>query len=75
LKTAQNAAGALAVAKQAAPLAGAAVASDINCAIHVLKAAAQCAAENVRINLSGIKDATAAKDLDGRLGKTLAACG
>ena len=74
LKTAQAAAGALATAKAAAPLAGPAVASDINCAIHLLKAAALCAAENVRINLDGIKDAAAAGDLRGRLDKTLAAC-
>jgi glutamate formiminotransferase len=74
LQTAQLAAGAHAVARQAAPLAGAAVASDVNCALHLLKAAAQCAAENVRINLGGIKDAGAAKDLEGRLEKTLAAC-
>lgn len=74
LVTAQTAAGALAVAKQAAPLAGAAVASDINCAVHLLKAAAQCAAENVRINLGGLKDPAAAKDLSGRLDRTLAAC-
>ena len=74
LKTAQISAGALAVARQAAPLAGAAVASYINCAVHLLKAAALCAAENVRINLSGIKDAGASKDLEGRLEKTLAAC-
>jgi formiminotetrahydrofolate cyclodeaminase len=74
LRTAQMAAGALAVAKQAAPLAGAAVASDINCAIHLLKAAAQCAAENVRINLGGIKDAGASAELGARLEKTLAAC-
>jgi len=74
LKTAQMAAGALAVAKQAAPLAGAAVASDINCAVHLLRAAAQCAAENVRINLGGIKDAVASGELGTRLEKTLAAC-
>ncbi len=74
LKTAQMAAGALAVAKQAAPLAGAAVASDINCAIHLLKAAALCAAENVRINLGGIKDAAASQELGTRLERTLAAC-
>lgn len=74
LKTAQMAAGALAVAKQAAPLAGAAVASDINCAVHLLRAAAQCAAENVRINLSGIKDAGASTELGSRLERTLAAC-
>ena len=73
-KTAQIAAGALAVAKQAAPLAGSAVASDINCAIHLLKAAALCAAENVRINIGGIKDAAAAKELESRLEKTLSAC-
>ncbi|HXT02180.1 MAG TPA: glutamate formimidoyltransferase [Elusimicrobiota bacterium] len=74
LRTAQLAAGALSVAKETAPLAGAAVASDINCAMHLLKAAALCAAENVRINLGGIKDAEASKDLQGRLDKTLAAC-
>ena len=74
LKTAQQAAGALAVARAAAPLAGAAVASDINCAMHLLKAAALCAAENVRINLGGIKDPAASKDLEVRLEKTLAAC-
>ena len=74
LKTAQIAAGALAVARTAAPLAGAAVASDVHCAMHLLKAAALCAAENVRINLGGIKDADAAKDLEGRLEKALAAC-
>jgi formiminotetrahydrofolate cyclodeaminase len=74
LKTAQSAAGALAVAKAAAPLAGEAVASDMNCAIHLLRAAAQCAAENVRINLGGIKDAGAVKDLESDLNRTLAAC-
>jgi glutamate formiminotransferase/formiminotetrahydrofolate cyclodeaminase len=74
LQTAQLAASAHAVAREAAPLAGAAVASDVNCALHLLKAAALCAAENVRINLGGIKDAGAARDLEGRLEKTLAAC-
>jgi glutamate formiminotransferase len=74
LKTAQAAAGALAVARASAPLAGAAVASDMNCAMHLLKAAALCAAENVRINLGGIKDAAASKDLESRLEKTLAIC-
>ncbi len=74
LKTAQQAAGSLAIAKAAAPLAGAAVASDINCAVHLLRAAALCAAENVRINLGGIKDAAVVRDFEGRLEKTLAAC-
>ncbi len=74
LKTAQISARALAAARQAAPLAGAAVASDINCAAHLLKAAALCAAENVRINIAGIKDAAAIKDLAGRLAEILVAC-
>ncbi len=74
LKTAQQAAGSLAIAKAAAPLAGAAVASDMNCAMHLLRSAALCAAENVRINLGGIKDPAAVKDLEVRLEKTLAAC-
>ena len=74
LRTAQIAAGALATARSAVPLASPAVVSDINCAIHLLKAAAQCAAENVRINLGGIKDAEASKDLTSRLDKTMAAC-
>ncbi len=72
LKTAQTAAGALATAKASAPNAHPGVVSDINCAMHLLKAAALCAAENVRINLDGIKDAAAAGDLKGRLDKTMA---
>jgi formiminotetrahydrofolate cyclodeaminase len=74
LKIAQTAAGALAVTQAAAPSAGAAVASDINCALHLLKAAALCAAENVRINIASIKDPGVAKDLEERLLKTLATC-
>lgn len=74
LVTAQTAAGALAIAKQAAPLAGPAVVSDINCAIHLLRAAASCAAENVRINLGGIKDINASKTLETRLNKVMEAC-
>lgn len=74
LKTAQLAAEALKLAREVAPMAGAAVVSDMNCAMHLLKAAAHCAAENVRINIPGLKDAGTAKDLEGRLEKTLAAC-
>lgn len=74
LKTAVVAAEALALAKTTAPSAGPAVVSDINCAMHLLKAAALCAAENVRINIPGLKDQGTAKDLEGRLEKTLAAC-
>lgn len=75
LKTAQTAAEALTLARDIAPLAGPAVVSDINCAMHLLKAAASCAAENVRINIPGLKDAATAKDLEERLARTLAACG
>ena len=74
LRTTQAASTGWAKAKAAAPLAGAAVASDMNCAMHLLKAAALCAAENVRINIPGLKDAAVAKDLEGRLEKSLAAC-
>ncbi|MEK7857575.1 MAG: glutamate formimidoyltransferase [Elusimicrobiota bacterium] len=49
------------------PLSGSAVASDMNCAAHLLKAAAHCAAENVRINLGGIKDQAKAQSLDAGL--------
>ena len=72
LETAKLAGQAFALARGAAPLAGAAVASDINCALHLLMAAAHCAAENVRINVGGIKDAAAAKELSSRLEKELA---
>ena len=36
-----------------------------------MKAAALCAAENVKINLGSLKDQNAAKDLDIRLRKAL----
>ena len=72
LTTAQLAADSLAIAKAAAPLAGQAVASDINCAMHLLRSAALCAGENVRINLGGIKDAGVAGELKAQLDKALA---
>ncbi|OGS40074.1 MAG: glutamate formimidoyltransferase [Elusimicrobia bacterium RIFOXYD12_FULL_66_9] len=72
LRTAQEAAGALAIAREAAPMAGQAVASDINCAMHLLRAAVLCAGENVRINLGGIKDPSVSGELQGMLDKTLA---
>jgi glutamate formiminotransferase / formiminotetrahydrofolate cyclodeaminase len=74
LKTAQKAAEAHAVVARAAGDCGPAVASDMNCALHLLKAAAQCAAENVRINLGGIKDEAAKKRLESGLEKSLAGC-
>lgn len=73
LSTAQLAAEALAAAEKSAPSAGQAVASDINCAIHLLRAAIRCAGENVRINLGGIKDASAAAELKAGLEKALSA--
>lgn len=67
LKTAQAAAEAYGVVKGALPYCGSAVASDMNCALHLLKAAVLCAAENVRINLGGIKDPSQAQGLERRL--------
>lgn len=72
LTTAQLAVEALAVAKESAPLAGQAVASDINCAMHLLRSAALCAGENVRINLGGIKDPAVAGELKAALDDALA---
>ncbi|MBI3553596.1 MAG: glutamate formimidoyltransferase [Elusimicrobia bacterium] len=67
LQTAATAAEAHKVVKDALPSSGAAVASDMNCALHLLKAAGLCAAENVRINLGGIKDQSKSKELESRL--------
>jgi glutamate formiminotransferase len=67
LKTAAAAGEAYALAAKTAPLCGPAVVSDVNCALHLLRAAALCAAENVRINLGGIKDAAVVADLERRL--------
>ncbi len=64
LCTAKTAAEALRLVEQVLPLTGSAVASDMRCAVHLLKAAALCAAENVRINLGGIKDAAKARELE-----------
>ena len=75
LQTASTAARAFEEAARVAPLAGSAVVSDINCASHLLKAAALCAAENVRINIGGLKDKDAAADLERRLAAALAALG
>ena len=71
LQTAAKAAEAYKIVKEALPLSGSAVASDMNCALHLLKAAALCAAENVRINLGGLKDAAKAKSLEARLDSAL----
>lgn len=67
----QAAADALDTIDESLSSAQAAVASDMNCATHLLRAAAQCAAENVRINLAGIKDGKAVHDLEARLSQML----
>jgi glutamate formiminotransferase len=72
LRTAQRASEAHALVAQSAGDCGAAVASDMNCALHLLDAARKCAAENVRINLGGIKDAAKVKELETRLAAAVA---
>ena len=67
LRTATVAAEAFAVAQTARPALLSSVRSDMCSAGHLLKAAALCAAENVRVNLGGIKDRAKAKDLVTRL--------
>ena len=65
LDTARTAARALARLKGAHALD--AVASDLNCARHLLRSAALCAAENVRINTGSLKDREAAARIDREL--------
>ncbi len=67
LETAKAATEAFAACLGARPYAQSAVASDLNCALHLLMAAAHCAAENVRINLGGIKESAKASALEGAL--------
>jgi len=71
LRTAAVAQKAHAAAKALAAAVSPAVVSDLNCALHLLKAAALCAAENVRINTSGLKDREKARALDARLDSLL----
>lgn len=71
LTTAAAASLAFEVCVAALPLCASAVSSDANCALHLLMAAAHCAAENVRINLGGIKDAGKVADLKARLDEAL----
>ncbi|MDE1977000.1 MAG: glutamate formimidoyltransferase [Elusimicrobia bacterium] len=73
LRTAAAAQRAHAAAKALAPAVSSAVASDLNCALHLLKAAALCAAENVRINTAGLKDRDKARALDARVDAVLSA--
>lgn len=63
LETARASLAALGMVREAAPLAAGTVASDMNCAAHLLRAAALCALENVRINADSLKDAEAADRL------------
>ncbi|MDE2237498.1 MAG: cyclodeaminase/cyclohydrolase family protein, partial [Elusimicrobia bacterium] len=73
LETARLAGEACALARQALALCGASVASDMGCAAHLLRASARCAAENVRINLGGIKDSAVSGRLEAELRKALEA--
>lgn len=56
LKSAKNAAEALKATRQLSALIQSSVSSDLNCAIHLLTAAIQCAAENVKINLNSLSE-------------------
>ena len=47
----------------------------MNCATHLLRAAALCAAENVRINLGSLKEASLVKDLERKLTEILVVFG
>lgn len=67
LETVETAGAAHRLVTETLPLSGKAVASDMNCALHLLAAAARCAQENVLINLDGIKDAEKNKALRDRL--------
>jgi glutamate formiminotransferase len=73
LRTADAAAEAFAQAQAALPSVSPAVFSDMRCSAHLLKAAALCAAENVRINLGSVKDQAKAQSLSRRLEETLKA--
>ncbi len=63
LETAKTAAEALARARKDKPLTTGTVASDVNCAEHLLRAAGLCALENVDINAASMKDAALAAGL------------
>lgn len=47
------------------------VASDMRCARHLLRCAALCAAENVRVNLVSLRDSVAARRLEAELERVL----
>ncbi|MBI5244698.1 MAG: glutamate formimidoyltransferase [Elusimicrobia bacterium] len=66
LKTAAASLEALEKLQAAEGLAVGSVASDMNCARHLLRAAVLCALENVRINVSSIRDPGAAQRLTER---------
>ncbi len=63
LETARRAVEALRRVRETTAKAVGTVASDMNCAAHLLRAAALCALENVEINAGSLKDPAAAKAL------------
>ena len=70
LKTAQTSQQALRKTNELKNLVQSSVSSDLNCALHLLKAALLCATENVRINLDSLSD----KSKAGPAEKALADC-
>ena len=67
LETARTAAEARGLCQGMASLVSSAVSSDLNSALHLLRAAVLCAAENVRINLQSLKDPSRDRDLEAKL--------
>ncbi|MBI5202633.1 MAG: glutamate formimidoyltransferase [Elusimicrobia bacterium] len=64
LETARVAADAYDKARATVPVCSPNVASDANCAAHLLASAVKCAIENVRINTGGLKDKAVAGKMD-----------
>ncbi len=71
LETTSTAADAFETCARVRDAVSSAVASDLNCALHLLMAAAHCAAENVRINVGSLKDQAKSADLERRLAQAL----
>ncbi len=63
LKTAQTSQEAMRQASMLKELVQSSVSSDLNCALHLLKAGLLCAAENVKINLDSLSDSNQATNI------------
>jgi len=73
LETARRAVAGLGAVAEAKQRAVGTVASDLDCAAHLLRAAGRCALENVRINIQSMKDETLAASLDAECAEVLKA--